>query len=124
MFYNILLPNIRIVTQSFYIITSLYSFLENFMTETGYISRKGNYQNQWVYTKDKKWTELTTAKFTADATARKEARLDYAGGVEGHTFFMKNCGFFSDYTPIDSEFTRTATGMIPKIDFSKLPIPK
>ncbi|MDY7394594.1 DUF3472 domain-containing protein [Aureibaculum sp. 2210JD6-5] len=103
---------------------NLYSFLENFMTETGYISRKGNYKNQWAYTKDGIWTELVTAKFTADATARKESRLDYAGGVEGNTFFMKNCGFFSEITPIDSEFTREANGTAPAIDFSQLPVPK
>ena len=103
---------------------NVYSFLENFIPDTGNISRKGNYQNQWVYTKDGVWTELTTAKFTADATARKEARLDYAGGVEGSTFFMKNCGFFSETTSIDSEFTREANGIAPSIDFSKLEVPK
>jgi len=103
---------------------NLYSFLENFIPASGNISRKGNYQNQWIYTKDKLWTELTTARFTADATARKESRLDYAGGVDDNTFFMKNCGFFSDTTPIDSEFKRKVNGVAPSIDFSKLPVPE
>lgn len=102
----------------------LYSFLENFDTKTGYISRYANYNNQWIYTTDNQWVELTKAKFTADATARKKARWDYAGGVNGNQFFMKNCGFFNDTTPMDSHFTRTANGVAPAIDFSQLEIPK
>ncbi|RXJ49914.1 DUF3472 domain-containing protein [Gelidibacter gilvus] len=102
----------------------LYSFLENFVPATGNISRKANYNNQWVYTTDKEWLELTKAKFTADATARKESRLDYAGGVNGDQFFMENCGFFSDATPINTEFTRTSNGTAPNIDFTQLEVPK
>ncbi len=102
---------------------NLYSFLENFVPSTGNVSRKANYNNQWVYTTDKQWIELTKAKFTADATARKESRMDYAGGVVDNMFFMKNCGFFDETTPIDSEFTRTANGTAPVIDFSKLEVP-
>ncbi|MGC1633048.1 MAG: DUF3472 domain-containing protein [Gelidibacter sp.] len=101
----------------------LYSFLENFVPSTGNISRKANYNNQWVYTTDKQWVELTKAKFTADATARKESRLDYAGGAVGNEFFMENCGFFNETTPIDTEFTRIANGNPPSIDFSKLEVP-
>lgn len=103
---------------------NLYSFLENFVPSTGNISRKANYNNQWIYTTDQEWIEVTKAKFTADATARKESRLDYAGGVNGNQFFMENCGFFNDMTPIDSEFTRTANGVAPSIDFSQLEVPQ
>lgn len=98
----------------------LYSFLENFVPNTGNISRKANYNNQWIYTTDKEWIELTKAKFTADATARKESRMDYAGGVVDNEFFMENCGFFDETTPIDSSFERTANGEAPKIIFSEL----
>ena len=93
------------------------------MTSTGNISRKANYNNQWVYTTDKEWVELTKAKFTADATARKESRMDYAGGVVDNTFFMENCGFFDETTPIDTQFTRKSNGSAPSIDFSKLEVP-
>ncbi|MBA6154793.1 DUF3472 domain-containing protein [Gelidibacter maritimus] len=102
----------------------LYSFLENFVPATGNISRKANYNNQWIYTTDNEWVELTKAKFTADATARKESRLDYAGGVNGNQFFMENCGFFNETTPMGSEFIRTANGVAPKIDFSQLENPR
>lgn len=99
---------------------SLYSFLENFMPETGPVTRKGNYSNQWVRDSSGKWHELTAVKFTADATARKESRLDYSGGVENGYFFLKNCGFFSDKTEVGLLFTRPGTGNPPAIDFSEL----
>lgn len=102
----------------------LYSFLENFVPATGNITRKANYNNQWIYTTNNEWIELTKAKFTADATARKESRMDYAGGVNGNQFFMKNCGFFNNTTPINTEFTRTSNGVAPNIDFSQLEIPR
>jgi hypothetical protein len=79
------------------------------------------YTNQWVCNASGQWTELKKAKFTADATARKEARLDYAGGAEEAKFFLKNCGFFSENTTIDSSFSRTGTGQKPDIDFTTLP---
>lgn len=101
-------------------VTRPHSFLENFNTRTGYISRKGKYTNQWVYDTQGQWHELIKAKFTADATARKGARLDYAGGVKGNVFFMQNCGFFDKATPIDSVFEREPNGVAPSIDFKKL----
>lgn len=102
-------------------LTHQYSFLENFVTETGAISRKAYYTNQWVCDRSGKWLEVTKAKFTADATARKESRMDYAGGVENGIFYMKNCGFFDETTPIDSYHTRVPKGESPNIDFSVLP---
>ena len=99
----------------------LYSFLENFIPATGQYPRKGVYGNQWIYDSSGNWTELVTARFTADATARKESRLDYAGGVEGETFFMRNCGFFDERSEIGTVYTRKPSGKKPQIDFSKLP---
>lgn len=104
-------------------LTHLYSFLENFTTETGFKSRKTYYSNQWIFDTMGKWQELTTAKFTADATARKGSREDYEGGSKGNTFYLKNCGFFSETTTIGTELSRTANGVAPIIDFSKLGIP-
>jgi len=98
-----------------------HSFLENFLTEMGQFTRKGIYSNQWVRNTEGKWFELTEAKFTADATARKNSRLDYAGGSEETHFFLKNCGFFSDRTTIDSFFRRSKLGIEPVIEFDKLP---
>lgn len=104
-------------------LTRPHSFLENFVTHTGYIERQGSYGNQWIYDTQGNWHELTQVKFTADATARKGARLDYAGGAKGNVFYMKNCGFFNETTPIDSQFEREANGEAPSIDFEKLEVP-
>jgi hypothetical protein len=104
----------RPMTNSY--LKNLYSFLENFIPETGYIERKGFYSNQWVCDKDGIWFELSSAKFTADATARKESRLDYAGGVEKGSFFLKNCGFFDERTQINTQLVRSETGNRPSID--------
>lgn len=99
---------------------SLYSFLENFIPETGYITRKGYYSNQWVMDSKGNWYELSGVKFTADATARKESRLDYSGGVENGSFYLRNCGFFSDKTNMDTLFSRPKTGNPPNISFTEL----
>lgn len=104
-------------------LTGSHSFLENFNTSTGFIGRKGYYGNQWVRDTEEAWYELTEAKFTADATARNGARLDYAGGAEGNIFFMRNCGFFSENTAIDGYHQRLANGTVPNIDFSQLEVP-
>jgi hypothetical protein len=102
-------------------LTRLHSFLENFYTETGNVTRKGIYSNQWIYNTEKKWIEITKMKFTADATARKESRMDYSGGAENQSFFLQNCGFFNETTTIDSYFERKATGIPPIINFEDLP---
>lgn len=99
----------------------LHSFLENFVTHTGNVSRMAYYSNQWICSDSGRWSELTKIKFTADATARKDSRLDYAGGAEGSRFFLKNCGFFSENTVIDTFFERESGPPYPEIDFETLP---
>lgn len=99
----------------------LHSFLENFIPGNGNIPRRAIYSNQWVCNTSGKWSELKKARFTADATARKEARLDYAGGIENGRFFLKNCGFFNEKTDIDTWFVRPEASQKPEIDFRILP---
>jgi len=98
-----------------------HSFLENFIPSMGNVEREVNFSNQWVCDSKGKWFELTRAKFTADATARKESRLDYAGGSKGDSFFLKNCGFFSFNSKINSFYNRNQSNGSPKIDFLNLP---
>lgn len=97
----------------------LYSFLENFIPDTGVLERKALYENQWAYDAAG-WHELTKIIFTADNTARKENRVDYSGGVENDVFYLKNCGFTNDQVLIDSKFERSARGKKPSINFSRL----
>ncbi len=104
-------------------LTGIHSFLENFDTRTGPLPRKAYYNNQWIKDTSGNWYELTRARFTADATARDEARLDYAGGFAGEEegFFMKNCGFFDETTDIDTYFKRPPLNEQPDVDLSELP---
>ena len=98
----------------------LYSFLENFLPETGVLARKGLYKNQWAYDANG-WHELTKITFTADNTARKLYRLDYSGGTDGDGFYLKNCGFTNDDKVfMNSRFERNRLGVAPRIDFTLL----
>ena len=96
---------------------NLHSFLENFIPETGDQTRMAIYGNQWVRDTSGVWTAISSAKFTADQTARKQFRLDYACGVKGNTFYLKNCGFFFPNTIIDSQFNIDKPSTPPVIDF-------
>ncbi|MBW6480165.1 MAG: DUF3472 domain-containing protein [Bacteroidales bacterium] len=104
-------------------LTRVHSFLENFNTRTGPIERMAFYNNQWILDTSGNWHELNRARFTADATARDKARLDYAGGFFSNDdgFYMKNCGFFDETAPLDDWHTRPYLDRKPIIDFSQLP---
>ena len=109
---------LRPETTTYY--TRPHSFLENFLTENGYKGRKAYYNNQWVYTNDGKWIELTSGKFTVDETGRKAARMDYKGGIDQSGFFLENGGFLNDYTIPGSLFERTPAGKHPDINWKEL----
>ncbi|MFC5410813.1 DUF3472 domain-containing protein [Larkinella bovis] len=102
---------------------SFHSFLENFVPNTGNVAREVAFGNQWVRSKEGAWQEVLSAKFTGDATARAGFRQDYAGGLlpAKNWFFLKNCGFFDEYVPLNTEYTRQPLQKAPVIDFSQLP---
>lgn len=97
-----------------------HSFLENFVTGTGHLRREVAFSNQWVCDTKGVWTELTRAKYTADATARKGNRIDYAAGVKNGRFFLANCGFFSPNVAYDTSFERTAANKAPEVDLKAI----
>lgn len=98
-----------------------HSFLENFNPEYGNQTRKVLFQNQWVCDSKGVWTELNTARFTIDNTGIKRYRMDYAGGVNGSSFYLQNCGFFSHPTSPKTLFKRKFTETKPMINFNYLP---
>ena len=102
-------------------VTHLYSFLENFIPETGDETRMGFYKNQRIANDKGEWIELTTATFTVDATAKGGYRKDYAGGVNGDHFFLKNAGFFDELIQPNQSFRRNASNKQPVIDLDHLP---
>ncbi|QJE96217.1 DUF3472 domain-containing protein [Luteolibacter luteus] len=102
-------------------LTGAHSFLENFSDRQGYITRGALYGNQWACDVKGEWHEVTEARFTGDDIAQRKYRMDYAGGVKGKEFFMKNGGFFADNVKLGSQFQRESTAAKkPKVDFEKL----
>ncbi len=98
---------------------SLYSFIENFNTETGNIARMALYGNQWVRENGgTTWKELKRATLTgSEAVFRK----DYAGGIEGSNYYLKISGHFNQFTELNTTFTRQSLNVPPSIDLSTLP---
>ena len=104
-------------------LTRWHSFLENFATDTGAITREATFTNQWARDRNGRWFSVADAGFTADATAHKKARHDFAGGISADgQFFLRNCGFFSDKIAYGATFTRKPSQQEPLIDFAKLPL--
>jgi hypothetical protein len=99
-----------------------HSFLESFDPTFGYIGRRALYGNVWVCDTDGIWHECTKARFSVDATGGGRHRLDFSGGVEGGSFFMRNCGFFDETGKPGEQFVRGSTASSrPEIDFAELP---
>lgn len=102
-------------------LTGLHSFLENFYDYNGYMGRKMLTNNQWICTSDGVWIELKTARLTGDATVTNKQRMDYAGGLDNGSFYLKNGGFFDQYISVNQTFNRTTAGVKPEINFNNLP---
>ena len=99
-----------------------HSFLESFSPNYGHIGRRAFYGNVWVCDVEGQWHECTNARLSVDATGRGRHRLDFTGGADGESFFMRNCGFFSETGNPGKDFTRQSTAdQRPDIDFDSLP---
>ncbi len=101
--------------------TGAHSFLENFSPNKGHLGRGAHYGNQWACDTKGQWHEVTRVHFTGDDIANSRFRLDYAGGVTGQRFFLRNGGFFAETVKLGTHFTREATpAKKPVIDFNQL----
>ncbi len=88
----------------------------------GIVTRKVNFGNQWTVDTNGKWYAVNSATFTGDATANINYRKDYSGGVEGNQFYLRNCGFFDDFTTLKTNLLRKQGDKPhPQIDFAQLP---
>lgn len=99
--------------QSGFLLQQLYSFTENFEPAMGNRERKAFFANQWIKDTGGQWHELTKALFTGDATANKNYRKDYGGGSNNSYFYLRNGGFFSNYTPLKTPLQRSSSGNKP-----------
>ncbi len=105
-------------------LTGYHSFLENFYDAVGFKERRALYGNQWVRDNQGMWHEITRAGFTVDGTGGGGHRLDYAGGVSGNAFFLRNGGYFNDRVSAGQPFTRPSTAdRKPVVDFEALDKP-
>lgn len=102
---------------------NVYSFIESFNADTGYLDRKALYGNQWAIGTDGTWSEVKSARLTVDATALNRQRLDVTGGVLSSAFYLRNAGFFSESAVPGSTFTRNPSGFKPSVDLQALPEP-
>jgi hypothetical protein len=98
-----------------------HSFLENFIPEQGDKSRKVLFNNQWYCDDKGNWFEIDSARFTADNTGNKGYRMDYAGGLDNDSFYLKDGGFFNNFTKTQTIFKKPLGNNKPNIDFNTLP---
>jgi hypothetical protein len=96
-------------------LSGLYSFSENFGGGNGHLQRKAYFGNQWIYTSDKKWIEVTRATFSHDGTGKSD-RLDRYMGVDQGRFFLSHGGFLNDFTKYGDPFDRPALNKPPVLD--------
>ncbi len=96
-----------------------HSFLENFNPSQGYLSRRVEFVNQWIY--DDTWKPVTGAKLTVDGTYTAKQREDATGGLTKNGYFLKMGGFFNEIEKPGTVFKYNNTRNAPKIDFAELP---
>lgn len=98
--------------------------MESFNPNTGNVTRKAYYGNQWIYDSTNTWVELTSTYYTQDPTGYNNLRRDVQGGVyNGNQFYLQNDGFFNTTVTAGQTFARTANGAAskPNVTFSTLP---
>lgn len=93
------------------------SFLENFMPEQGYLTRKAFYGNAWAVSDQEEWFPIQEAMFTYDDTGRNGIRVDYWGGSDGENFYLKMGGFFGNGSSIQPYLKTKNREDHPSIDF-------
>ncbi|UFH34327.1 DUF3472 domain-containing protein [Flavobacterium acetivorans] len=98
-----------------------HSFLENFIPAQGDFSRMVVFNNQWFCDDKGNWNELNSAKFSVDNTAKQGYRMDYSGGLNPDGFYLKNGGFYNEFSVPGTTFSRPLTNKSPNIDFNSLP---
>lgn len=108
--------------QTPYLLSGLFSFVENFVPEEGYRSREAFFGPIWLYgSQDKQWHSITKAKFSYDDTGRRGIRVDFFGGVKDDRFFLKMGGFFCNGSTISGEFEIPAPeNQQPQMNIDKL----
>jgi hypothetical protein len=90
----------------------LHSFSENFVGANGHLVRHARFGQQRWRSPDGEWHELTSARFSHDATGAAD-RLDRCMGVEESQFFLRHGGFVEGFTESGRTFQRPPTRELP-----------
>lgn len=110
---------LRPKTQTWY--TRPHAFLENFIDHSGYLGRRVQYNNPWVYTTTGEWIPLTEARFTTDDIGNREYRKDLSGGIDSGRFYLRNGGFFNGEVEPNQGFDLDVNNTMPDINLESLP---
>ncbi|WP_183147966.1 DUF3472 domain-containing protein [Chryseobacterium nematophagum] len=100
----------------------LYSFVENFIPENGYLGRKAEFTNPWIRTSEGIWFPITNAKLTVDDVYTNNQRIDATGGVTNNGFYLKNGGFFNELENPETVFSIATPTESPDINIEELPL--
>lgn len=100
---------------------NLNSSVESTISENSYLARAVRYSNQWVKDINGNWSEITQAKLTGNSVAGNSQRQDYSATVVSGSFYLRNNGFLSDFTALNTMLNKPASSVQPTIDFTSLP---
>lgn len=99
----------------------MYSFLESFNPDLGYLGRRASFGNQWAVSSTGAWSEITQAWYDVDPTGLNKQRADFAGGADNNQFYLRNDGFFKPSVASGQTFVRRPNGAHPDVDLGNLP---
>ncbi|HEV2474193.1 MAG TPA: DUF3472 domain-containing protein, partial [Chthonomonadales bacterium] len=92
-------------------------FIEDFNSDNGQRLRRAEFGRQWIETPDRRWVELTHARFTHTG---KDARTDYATGAIKRRFYLQCGGYRTGNAHYGDMVARPASGRLPAIEISSL----
>jgi hypothetical protein len=102
------------------LLRGLYSFNEDFWGDNGHLKRFAEFGPAWVRTTEGQWIQLTTGRFTHDATGGKD-RFDYDLTAKGTRFALQNGGFEGSSPKLGTLVDVLSSPYPPSIQLDKLP---
>ncbi len=97
-----------------------HSFIENFWGDNGNLLRAAIFGPTWIKATGEPWTQMSSARFTHDATGGKD-RYDYDLKPVRNGFRLQNGGFEGASPKLGTIMTTRSTASPPAIDLDHLP---
>lgn len=102
-------------------LSSLMGSLINDNISFGYLGRRVNFSNIWVYNTADQWKKVEEATYHIDDLVLNKQRLDAYHGNTQNGIFLMNGGFFNESSLTDTLINISNSNSHPVIDFSTLP---